>query len=50
MKNLGISLEVLQAPPKKNCPRKQYFGCGACFQCTAETAQIWAREIILRAS
>jgi len=33
------------ASPKK-LPQKRYFGWGACYQHTAQTAQFWAIEII----
>jgi len=38
------------AIPPKNCPWKWYFGWGACYQHTAQTAEFRTIEIILGAS
>jgi len=41
---LNYCMGFLQAP--KKLPQKRYFGWGACYQHTAQTAQFWAIEII----
>jgi len=43
-KFLNFCIGVLQAP--KNWPQKLYFGWGACYQHTAQTAQFWVTGII----